>query len=164
MLTPIYFNHVSHDSVSYVVKASLINVNDIHYLMEWKNQYSSSFFDTRQLTASMQRKWYVAYSQRQNDYMFILSLAETPFGCIGCRIVKDQEWNLYNVINALPSTRGKGIMSSSLDVVVQFCRDLRNLPITLVVLNDNPALQWYFSNNFSVVDSNEFSTKLILDF
>lgn len=129
----------------------LIIKDDIALLREWKNHNQASFFHNQEISKSQQERWFSAYLERENDYMFIACLNDSVrFGCLGCRYMNDKEWDIYNVINGDESTRRKGYMAAALKILINFCNCRPHAKISLNVLSTNPARYWYKKNGFIV--------------
>jgi len=139
----------------------LATKDDIELLREWKNANRESFFYRNEISEAQQEDWFIAYLERRHDYMFIAELnGRLRFGCLGSRYTKDNEWDIYNVINGSESTQGKGYMSVALQKLISFCQYRAHAIICLKVLNTNPAQYWYKKNGFLVTRSEDFYLRM----
>lgn len=124
--------------------------SDLSRLRSWRNRHRLRFFHKEFLTEEDQRRWFLDYQAREQDFLFLVHVGEVPAGCIGVRLLGD-EWDLYNVIRGRSIECSKGCMSKALALVLDFARRLKAAPVTLKVLADNPAVGWYQANGFGVV-------------
>lgn len=128
-----------------------IDKNDIETLRIWKNSYKNSFFLQHDISIDQQIKWFKKYLNDQNNHMYIVVANNTKIGCIGARLETESTcWDIYNVINADPFSRGKGYMKSALLKVIKIIRSKQDLPVQAKVLKTNPAFEWYKRIGFHV--------------
>lgn len=126
-----------------------INQNDIELLRQWKNENRNSFFHKEYITEEQQKQWFTSFSQRKNDYMFLVYSDGKPIGCMGIRLL-DHVWDVYNVIRGIGS--GNGIMSRAMKYMLSH---FKYYPITVKVLVDNKAVKWYKKNCFVIQQETE---------
>lgn len=127
-----------------------INSSDLENLRNWKNSHREAFFHRQTITTEQQQQWYKGYQQRDNDFMFIISHSDQPIGCIGFRRLEDK-LDIYNVIMGNQQMSGKGLMRTALHTMIaEAARRYPGLPITLMVLKGNPAVEWYLKSGFSI--------------
>lgn len=139
-----------------------ITSEDLDLLRIWKNDNKDAFFSRQVITFNEQLKWYCAYLDRDNDYMFaVLSPTGSIAGCMGVRFISHQKyWDVYNVILGDLRFKGSGLMSKALLELIEFAKQKDDLPIKLVVLSNNPAVGWYEKNGFT--SESENSTSIIM--
>jgi Acetyltransferase (GNAT) domain len=138
----------------------LAGADDQELLRSWRNSHTSRFYNQEAVTPEGQRRWFEAYLERPDDYLFMVMEGDHPVGCIGLRFL-DGAWDLYNVIRGVSTKGSQGFMSLSLGLVLGFARRTRQVPVRVEVLPDNPALGWYISNGFAVVDCDTRCVRLI---
>ena len=131
----------------------LIKESDLLNLMVWKNNYKSSFFYQKDITESEQKIWYLKYLENDRNFMFIVEVDSNTscIGCMGIRLINNY-WDIYNVILGNNLYSKKGHMSNALKQMINFANSLNSLPIKLDVLDDNPAVKWYLSNDFVIIE------------
>lgn len=132
-----------------------INSGDLENLREWKNAHRDAFFYKEIITAERQLTWYQGYLERADDYMFVIKQIGQPVGCIGFRYL-NESIDIYNVMIGVPEMAGKGYMGAALRVMTaEASRRYPGTPLTLMVLKDNPALNWYKKNGFIVTEEHD---------
>jgi len=135
-----------------------IGKEDIENLRIWKNTNKGSFFLNKDITSAQQEKWFENFRERGDDYMFIVEqkVAEDwkEIGCLGFRKLADEGCvDAYNIIRAIKIEPASFTMSDAFRLMLAFADSLyENLPIRCKVLVNNPAVEWYKKNDFSVVD------------
>jgi RimJ/RimL family protein N-acetyltransferase len=127
---------------------------DLELLRQWKNEQKQFFFSKEEISIEQQLIWYYAYEKRQNDFMFMTSYDSQIFGCMGIRW-KENCWDVYNVILGLKEFGGRGLMSLTLKELITFALTIKVAPITLQVLKDNPAVNFYSKQGFSITETHE---------
>ncbi len=135
---------------------------DCEKLREWKNANREFFFFKGIITAEMQKKWFLAYLNRPDDYMFMAVHEQKDFGCLAFRMI-DGSADIYNVILGLPEWANRGLMSEAIQIMCSYICSDHTRKIGLKVLNTNPAVSWYVKNGF--YENEKFSdyTNLSLD-
>jgi RimJ/RimL family protein N-acetyltransferase len=146
MLIKKIFIEVDKEDSSIAIKT--IDESHINDLMEWKNNNREYFFNNYIITSEQQLNWYKNYIQRENDFMFVVVVNDVSVGCMGIRKI-DNEWDVYNVILGLSKYGGNGIMFKCFQNMLKYINQLDNLPISLKVLKNNPAIGWYEKNGFT---------------
>lgn len=135
-----------------VLRLRSIVVDDIEYLRRWKNLNRKSFYFRQEIGADQQREWYEAFCRRENDYMFVVEemtgRGRRSIGCMGFRVLA-READIYNVIRGRKSGR-PGAIGRAMTTMCGYVRSVHEGPITCEVLIDNPAVNWYISNGFSI--------------
>lgn len=122
-------------------------VDDIEKLRLWKNENRQYFFNKYIISESDQAKWFNDFLMIEDDYIFIIKYGGVGIGCIGFRMLNGVI-DVYNVIIGDKQYLSKGIMSFALVLMCSFILDNYNNDITVRVLLDNPAREWYVKNNF----------------
>lgn len=139
-----------------------ILADDQENLRNWKNARRDSFFFKEVITPINQQAWFATYLARENDFMFIITIADAEIGCMGFRLY-DNAWDIYNVILGSRVFRGKGYMGQALHLMWSYAFTLQPLRITARVLNTNPALHWYYRNGFQAAVVHSDHTEIELD-
>lgn len=129
------------------VTLRLIGVGDLENLRVWKNANRQSFFYQQVITPAAQQDWFRAYSEREDDFMFVICNGKHDIGCMGIRL-RDGVWDIYNVILGDENFGGKGLMSRAIAMMCSFALANRSVAVTAKVLKSNPALRWYLRNGF----------------
>jgi hypothetical protein len=138
-----------------------IGSEDIENLRIWKNKHQGSFFLNRDITPPEQEKWFAAFTGRADDYMFIVEqqLAGEnwqPVGCLGFRKLTDENCvDAYNIMRGEKSAPPASFtMSDAFRAMLAFAASrYAELPVRCKVLCDNPAVEWYKKNNFSIIEN-----------
>jgi len=131
---------------------------DIENLRVWKNKHKNSFFLNRDITPEEQAKWFESFAARGEDFMFVVEQKIDEqwqsIGCMGFRRLADEAClDAYNIMRGVKSEKGSFTMSDAFAAMLAFAaaRDA-DLPIRCKVLCENPAVEWYKKNNFSIVE------------
>lgn len=133
-----------------LVSIKLIKENNLERLRHWKNKERKFFFHDQMITSTQQLEWYKNYQDEINNYMFIVTTNNIPIGCMGIRL-KENKWDIYNIILGLSKFQKKGIMSTALKIMIEFALSKKDTTITLKVLIKNPAVKWYLNNDFEII-------------
>ena len=134
---------------------------DIEYLRLLKNAHSEFFFHKQEIAQDQQEAWFLSYQSRMNDFMFIVWLNGARIGCMGIRLI-DNKWDVYNVILGDYDHKGAGLMGRSFQAMLTFARYIRDTPIGLSVLKNNPAIWWYQKNGFKI--DSDFLDHFVMSF
>jgi len=126
------------------------NSLDLSNLRRWKNANRNFFFHKDEITEAQQLAWFNSYLTRAQDYMLIVLVNDQPIGCMGIRFLEN-EWDVYNVILGEIRYEKKGFMSKAFQVMLKFASSTNNNPITLKVLENNPAVIWYQKQGFEII-------------
>jgi hypothetical protein len=137
--------NVPYEKGNLIIRTS--DRGDLNNLREWKNIHKQYFFYKLDITHAQQEEWFSDYLLRFNDYMFIVDFDGESIGCMGIRLKGDQ-WDVYNVILGKTEFGGYGLMGRSYQVMLRFAKSQSELPISLQVLKNNPAVWWYEKNGF----------------
>jgi RimJ/RimL family protein N-acetyltransferase len=131
----------------------LIKESDLSNLMRWKNNFKNRFFYQKEITEPEQQIWYLKYLDNDKNFMFIVEVDSNikGIGCMGIRLINNY-WDIYNVILGDNLYSKKGHMSKALKQMISFANSFNSLPIKLDVLDDNPAVKWYLSNDFVIIE------------
>lgn len=144
------FSSVKHN-LNRVIAIRTIDETDLEFLRQWKNRFRDRFFFSEMIAEDLQASWYRAYVERENDFMFIVTVDGTRSGCIGFRKLAGRI-DLYNIIRGAVDNSGDGSMTLALDLI---CHEARShcpgMPVMASVLKSNPALAWYKRRGFAVV-------------
>lgn len=138
----------------------LAGVADQEILRSWRNANTIRFYRQEIVSPQDQAKWFEAYLARPDDYLFMVMAGDHAVGCIGLRLV-NEAWDVYNVIRGVKTRGSTGFMSRALCLVLDFARHTRAVPIGVEVLPDNPAIRWYLSNGFVVVEETSRCVRMI---
>lgn len=128
-----------------------VNAGDQDLLRTWRNATRGSFFQTAEVDADGQKRWFQGYLGRSDDFLFMIMAGDAPVGCAGVR-QRDGGWDVYNVIRGVRTAASRGFMGRGLSLAVAFARERLELPVTAVVLAANPAVAWYLRQGFEIVD------------
>lgn len=135
-----------------------IGREDIENLRVWKNKNKGSFFLNRDITLEEQEKWFAAFSERNDDFMFVVEQFAgdewQSIGCLGFRKLADEGCvDAYNIIRAVKLEPSSFTMSDAFRAMLAFAAlKYEDLPIRCKVLSENPAVEWYKKNDFSIID------------
>jgi RimJ/RimL family protein N-acetyltransferase len=137
---------------------------DLELLRLWKNDNRNCFFYKNMITQEQQLEWFKSYLKRQNDYIIIIKFKQKLIGCLGFRLLKNNNIDIYNVILGKQKFGGKGIMSIALKLLCNYLITNYHEEISLKVLSDNPnAINWYKKNGFVELYNKEDYTLMKLD-
>ena len=141
-----------------------ISIDDIENLRLWKNKHKNSFFHKKDITREEQEYWFNSvYSNNNDDIMFVVVLDGKKIGCMGYRF-RDNNIDVYNIMRGVDSTSESFKMSHAFQLMLKYLRSKYNEVISCVVLNQNPAFNWYLKNGFvKVSDSGDYSTLEYVD-
>jgi hypothetical protein len=134
-----------------------ISQKDIGDLRAWKNENKNSFFLKQEITAEQQEKWYAAFSGREHDQMFVVEQLEgkewKKIGCMGFRKLEEEGCvDAYNIIRSRKIEPASFTMSDAFRTMLSYAASLYpDLPLRVKVLSNNPAVEWYQINQFSVI-------------
>jgi spore maturation protein CgeB len=132
-----------------------ISFNDIENLRIWKNYNKNYFFLKDEITKKEQINWFKnIYLKEKNNQIFIIKHKDIEIGTLGYRL-KNNSWDIYNVMNINDNFRGKGIMSISLKKLIVYLINKKDIDITAKVLTSNNNINWYLKNNFDIIDENK---------
>ena len=131
-----------------------INKSHLSKLRLWKNQSKNYFFHKELITVKDQTEWYNLFKNRKNDFMFVVTKNNSLVGCMGIRLI-NAEWDVYNVILGDFKYSKKGIMSIAFIKMLDFALSVKKTRISLKVLKNNPAINWYEKQNFEITNSNK---------
>ena len=123
------------------------NAADLENLRNWKNSQHRFFFNQDLINTEQQQQWFSQFAQRPHDYMLMVCVQSKAIGCMGIRLL-NSEWDIYNVILGDATYGRKGHMGRALSTMIDMTLQQSNLPITLKVLKNNPAVGWYLKNGF----------------
>ena len=128
---------------------------DLEFLRICKNAHRESFFFKEIISPEMQKKWFADYQRRDHDFMLIVEHEKERVGCLGFRKLVDRV-DIYNLIVNSERKQGKGYMTIALDLVCQeVWRRYSKMPITALVLRNNPALKYLLFRGFVVTAEHE---------
>lgn len=134
----------------------LINENDVEKLRQWKNQNNKFFFQKATIDKTQQELWFSKiYLTDNSNYIFIIKYNSIDIGTIGVRKI-NKIWDIYNVMNISTDYLGKGFMSISLKLVIDFAKSLDDVKIRAKVLSDNTNLKWYIKNGFKIYKTEDY--------
>ena len=140
-------------------KLRTINIEDIELLREWKNQHRSSFFHKEMITSEQQKDWYYKYSVDEDNVMFIVVNENgESIGCMGYRKI-DSGVDVYNIMRGVKEKNASFKMKEAFLVMLEYIHKHIDDNISCVVLNNNPAFNWYLSMGFILIKRHlEYST------
>jgi hypothetical protein len=139
-----------------------ININDIEYLRQWKNEHKEFFFYKNEISKIEQENWFFELNKRLSDHIFIVYDNTSPVGCIGARLTESCV-DIYNVILGNKIYKGKHVMKNALWAVVSLNSLLYFAkPNRVSVLKNNPAINWYEKIGFKII--NNFQDYVLMEF
>jgi RimJ/RimL family protein N-acetyltransferase len=127
---------------------------DCDDLRAWKNAHRMFFFFQDVITAEGQRRWFEAYLQRPDDWMFVVRAVDESVGCMGFRS-RDGQADIYNVILGRSEYGSRGVMARALQLMCSYARARLRCEIVARVLKGNPAITWYKKRGFDVVSEED---------
>ena len=136
-----------------------IDREDIENLRIWKNKNKGSFFLNRDILPEEQAKWFEGFAARDEDFMFVVEQMVDgewqSIGCLGFRRLADEGCvDAYNIMRASNPAPGTFTMSDAFRLMLAFAAGkYEELPIRCKVLCENPAVEWYKKNSFSIVEN-----------
>ena len=137
-----------------------IGREDIENLRIWKNRHKNSFFLNRDILPEEQERWFAAFQDRADDYMFVVEQAAAgdwqSIGCLGFRKLADEaSVDAYNIMRGEKGAHAASFtMSDAFRAMLAFAASrYADLPIRCKVLCNNPAVEWYKKNDFSIIEN-----------
>lgn len=130
------------------IKLRLANTDDARRMMNWRNIYRESFFDTAMITTAGQRQWLERYQSLDNDLMFIIERDE-PVGQVGLYDITAQGAQFGRLIRGNRKAP-KGTMYLACRALLWFAFYPLNLErVYLEVFGKNlPAIKLYYKLGF----------------
>ena len=129
-------------------------IADLLNLLQWKNDQKKFFFHQEEITLPQQRQWFESFEKRPTDLMLMIEYEQQVFGCMGIRL-QDIHWDVYNVILGLQEFGRRGLMGLAFGAMLEHAFSLDPLPISLQVLQNNPAVKWYQRQGFEISEIHE---------
>ncbi len=124
---------------------------DQEMLRRWRNANRAAFLETAEVDPVGQSRWFAGYLCRDDDFLFLVMAGDAAVGCVGVRL-RGPGWDVYNVIRGVRTPASRGCMGRGLALAVAFALGRRDLPVTAVVLAENPAVGWYLRQGFAIVE------------
>lgn len=141
-----------------------VEKRDLYLLRLWKNNNRNYFFYRDIISPEQQLEWFKNYLKRSEDYILIIVFKRRLIGCLGFRLLENNEIDIYNVILGKKEFGGMGIMSKSLKLLCSYIIDNFHKDISLkVLLNNYEAIKWYKKNNFVELYTKDNYTFMKLD-
>ena len=135
------------------VQIRTLSIFSLNYIRNLKNQNSNMFFHKKHIGILQQFFWFMKYSRRREDNIYVLLFEGRRIGCIGIRKI-GLSWDFYNIIrNKKKIPAESGLMSLFLQTLIYDLLAHGSSRIQVEVLKSNPALDWYLGNGF-VIESN----------
>jgi hypothetical protein len=134
-----------------------IGREDIENLRIWKNKNKNSFFLNRDILPEEQEKWFAGFEARAEDFMFVVEQKVDgdwqSIGCLGFRKLADEGCvDAYNIMRGAKPAPGSFTMSDAFRAMLAYAASkYEDWPIRCKVLCENPAVEWYKKNDFSIV-------------
>lgn len=144
-----------------------IDEGDLEFLRELKNRNAHRFFYKKAISPVEQENWYAGFRDRPDDHMFIVEATcrgrPESFGCIGFRLI-DGEVDVYNVIRDRRLEGQRCGMRDATSLLCSYAAEFSDT-VSLSVLSDNPAVEWYEKLLFRKVEerSDHYLMKLDSD-
>lgn len=140
-----------------------ISIEDIESIRLWKNKHKNSFFYNKDISKNEQEVWFNTIYSNNEDVMFIVVLDGKKIGCMGYRF-KDDYIDVFNIMRGERSSSKGFKMSKAFRLMLEYLRGKYNKVISCVVLNNNPAFNWYLKNGFvKVMDYENYSRLEFVD-
>lgn len=150
---------LEHDGQQLEVRP--IRANDIETLRVWKNANRQAFFYKNEISFEQQKVWFESFSEIRDQKMFLLEQSGQPIGCVGFRVVRSREVDLFNLILGEVAYRGRGLMSMAYQSLEKKLSSLGVVRIEAKVIPSNhKAIAFYLKQEFRV--QNETSSYLIM--
>lgn len=131
-----------------------VRLADLENLRLWKNKHRNSFFHREIITPKQQSDWFDSYLNDSENQMFVVILDGESIGCMGYR-TKEGIIDVYNIMRGIETSNKKFTMSDAFKLMLNFIKYKHQKKITCVVLNENPAFNWYLKNEFVVKEKYE---------
>ena len=139
-------------------RLKLIEKSDIEDLREWKNENRQYFFYKEIITEEQQANWFEKHKTNKQDFMFVVQENNaTEFiniGCMGYRLENDNI-DIYNIMRGRLVENSKNSMADAFNMMNVYISDTYKLPVTCLVLNENPARKWYEKNSLELIKQND---------
>ncbi len=138
-----------------------MTIDDIETLRHNKNKNKKYFFNQEEITYEKQLNWYHYMQETNDNFMFIcIDKNNESFGCIGFRKLE----NVVDVYNVMRFKQSEISMSECMHQVIQeIKKKYSELPIQVLVLKNNPAIDWYKKNGFTLTEQSDNFVKMILE-
>ena len=138
-----------------------MTIDDIETLRHNKNKNKKYFFNQEEITYEKQLNWYHYMQEINDNFMFIcIDKNNEPFGCIGFRKLE----NVVDVYNVMRFKQSETSMSECMYQIIQeIKKNYSELPIQVLVLKNNPAIDWYRKNGFTLTEQSDNFVKMILE-
>lgn len=138
-----------------------MGLSDLEMLRINKNKNKDYFFLQEDISESQQMQWYEFMMTQTDNVMFMcIDNNGESFGCIGYRKLENVI-DIYNVIRFKPS---EITMSECIkNLISGILKKYVNVPIQVLVLDNNPAIKWYEKNDFTIVEHKNNFVKMILN-
>ncbi|PIZ29948.1 MAG: hypothetical protein COY40_05710 [Alphaproteobacteria bacterium CG_4_10_14_0_8_um_filter_53_9] len=124
----------------------LATMDDAENLRLWKNAHKTAFFYQKDITPEQQAGWMSKHLSNKDDFMFMVESHHTdtwlPVGCMGYRL-EDGTLDLYNILRGVPEDNATFTMGEAFSLMLAYLGQTYRLPISCVVLRDNPVRGWY---------------------
>jgi len=134
---------------------------DLENMRKWKNENRRAFFYQKIINVKQQKVWFLNYLKDPFDYMFIIEYEGLQIGCIGFKL-NNKIADIYNVIIGNREYKRKGLMSSSIKMLIDYITCSHAKEITVRVLKSNTSGQkFYIKNGFNI--SREIDNYVLLE-
>ncbi|WP_350551522.1 hypothetical protein [Pseudoalteromonas sp. 120-MNA-CIBAN-0494] len=138
-----------------------LSIANLENLRLWKNKHRNSFFHKEIITTKQQLEWFNSYLNDSENQMYIVMLNGEAIGCMGYRF-KEGVIDVYNIMRGVETNHEKFTMSDAFKLMLNFINYKYQKKISCVVLNENPAFNWYLKNEFEVKE--EYETYSLLEY
>lgn len=138
------------------IRLATIGISDIEELRIWKNACKESFFYQQIIEEKQQMEWYMKYSARMDDVIFVIfekmeGKPEEKIGCIGFRFENLDTIDLYNVMRG-KVTGGSAKIAEAMRILLSWIMEHYEAKIKCDVLTNNKAVTWYKKCGFTIED------------
>lgn len=129
---------MTHDEVS----IRLLQEEHSEYLRKWRNnpEVNKGFLTRAYLSKEAQQRWYAAYKEKDNDYMFVIYYKNNLVGCGGIYHIdfSNKKGEFGRMLIGELECRGKGVGTLGAGLICDAARRYLGLKtIELEVLKDN---------------------------
>jgi diamine N-acetyltransferase len=154
------------------IRLCLLRESDLPMTLKWRNQdhIRKWFVHSGVLTPEQHREWFQGYSQRENDYLFIIEEImdlKKPVGQISLYNIdwgrKQGEYGRLMI--GEPSAQGKGLAKEATGLLLHYAfgeLDLKGVYLEVFEKNE-PALSIYRAYGFQEIFQKGNLKKLVLD-
>lgn len=143
-----------------------IETSDLDDLRNWKNENRQFFFYKEIITEEQQQNWFEKHQKNDDDFMFVVQEESAGdfvnIGCMGYRL-EDDHVDVYNIMRGRSVPASTHSMAEAFQMMNNYIAESYDMPISCVVLTDNPARKWYEKLGFISKEQREDHVLHVLD-